>query len=363
MRGFAFVGIGGGAPVNFVTLDGQEARAKMVTSYVTIHVRAGLVLACALLLVTASLTADAQQVGKIARVATLWTTSREIAQPYLDTIEDGLRELGWVSGRNLSLENRFTDGKPESLAGLAAELVAWKPDVVVAPLNPAVLALKRLTSTIPIVFIVAFDPVETGLAASLAHPGSNATGMTAAGPETAAKRLQMLRELAPDARRVGVIGNAAFPGYREVRKALDDAALGLGFTIVEGGIHSPDGLPRMLQTMARERIHALLVLGDNLTHLHLREIVAAAAYNRWPSIYSQREFCDSGGLACYGVHLRANYKRSAVFIDQILRGASPATIPIEAPTTYSLLLNLRTAKLLGINVPQSLRMRADQLIE
>lgn len=331
--------------------------------HMTYRFRAGLALTCALVLFIASLSAEAQEAGKIARVATLWTTSREIAQPYLDAIDDGLRELGWVSGRNLSLENRFTDGKPESLAGLAAEIVAWKPDVVVAPLNPAALALKRLTSTIPIVFIVAFAPVETGLAASLAHPGSNATGMTVAGPETAAKRLQMLRELAPDARRVGVIGNAAFPGHREVRKALDDAALGLGFTIVDGGIHNPDGFPRMLETMAREQIHALLVLGDNLTHLHLREIVAAAAYNRWPSIYSQREFCDSGGLVCFGVSLRANYKRSAVFIDKILRGASPATIPIEAPTTYSLVLNLGTAKLLGISVPQSLRLRADQLIE
>ena len=215
----------------------------------------------------------------------------------------------------------------------------------------------------PIVFIVSFEPVGAGLAASLAHPGGNATGMTGAGPETSAKRLQMLRELAPAARRVGVIWNAAFPGLRGVRKAVSDAAPGLRMTIVDGGVQDPDGFPRVFETMARERIDALIVLGDNLTYLHRGKIVEAAARKRWPTIYTTREFCDDSGLACYGVNLLAHYKRSAVFIDKILRGASPAAIPIEQPTTYKLVINLRTANALGVTIPQSMRLLADQLIE
>ncbi|MBI1727389.1 MAG: ABC transporter substrate-binding protein [Candidatus Rokubacteria bacterium] len=181
-------------------------------------------------------------------MATLRTTSCPIAQPYLDAIEEGLRELGWVAGRNVVLEHRFSDGHPERLPGLAAEVIAWKPDVVVAPLNTGALALKRLTTTMPIVFIVSYDPVAAGLAASLARPGGNATGMTGAGPETSAKRLQMLRELAPAARRVGVIWNAAFPGLQDMRKAVDDAAPGLGMTIVD---HDPRVLRRQRVRLLR----------------------------------------------------------------------------------------------------------------
>lgn len=215
----------------------------------------------------------------------------------------------------------------------------------------------------PIVFAVAFDPVGTGLAASLSRPGGNVTGLTVAGPETAAKRLQMLRELAPGARRVGVVGNSAFPGYRDVRNAIDGAAPGLGITIIDGGVSDSSGFGRVFAKLAGERVDALLVLGDNLTHLHLQEIIATAERNRWPAVYSQREFCRAGGLACYGADLRANYRRSAAIVDKILRGTSPAAIPIEAPTTFSLEINLRTAKALGTSVPQSLRLQADKLIE
>lgn len=322
-----------------------------------------LVAALTLGLLAAALAAEAQQAGKAARVATVWTTSRAIAQPYLDAIEEGLRELGWVAGRNLILEHRFSDGQPQRLPALAAEVVAWKPDVAVAPLNTGALALKRLTTTMPIVFIVSFDPVAVGLAASLARPGGNATGMTGAGPETSAKRLQMLRELAPTAQRVGVVWNAAFPGLRDVRKALDDAAPGFGITILEGGVRDPEGFPRAFERLTRERVDALIVLGDNLTYLRRRDIIEVAARNGWPAIYTTREFCDDSGLVCYGVNLRAQYKRGAVFIDKILRGASPAAIPIEQPTIYNLVINLRTAKALGLTIPQSLALRADQLIE
>ena len=257
-----------------------------------------LVVALALGVLAAPVAAQAQPAGRVARVATLWATSRAVAQPYLDAIEEGLRELGWVGGRNLVIEHRFSDGQPERLPALAAEVVAWKPDIAIGPLDGAAIAMKRLTSTMPIVVIVSFDPVGIGLAASLARPGGNVTGMTGAGPETSAKRLQMLRELAPTIRRVGVVWNAAFPGLRDVRAALDDAAPGLGLTIVEGGVRDPEGFPRAFETLARERVDALVVLGDNLTYLRRREILEAAARHRWPTIHTTREFCDAGGLVC-----------------------------------------------------------------
>ena len=173
----------------------------------------------------------------------------------------------------------------------------------------------------------------------------------------------MLREPAPAARRVGVIWNAAFPGQRDVRKAVDDAAPGLGMTIVEGGVRDPEGFPRAFEMLTMERVDALITLGDNLTFLHRREIVEVAARNRWPAIYPAREYCEAGGLACYAPNLRAQFKRSAVSIDKILRGANPAALPIEQPTIYNLVINLKTAKALGVTIPQSLVLRADQLIE
>jgi putative ABC transport system substrate-binding protein len=213
------------------------------------------------------------------------------------------------------------------------------------------------------VFIVSFDPVANGLAASLARPGGNATGMTGAGPETSAKRLQVLRELAPTTRRVGVIWNAAFPGLQDMRRAIDDAAPGFGLTILEGGVRDPEGFPRAFELLTRERVDALIVLGDNLTYLRRRDIIEAAARNGWPAIYTTREFCDDSGLVCYGVNLRAQYKRGAVFIDKILRGAGPAGIPVEQPQQYDLVINLKTAKMIGLTIPQSILLRAHELIE
>lgn len=324
---------------------------------------ATLVAVLALGLFAVPLATEAQEGAKVARVATLWATSRTAVEPFLDAIEEGLRELGWVAGRNLVLEHRFSDGKPERLPILAAEVIAWKPDVAVAPINAPALALKRLTNSMPIVVLFAVDPVGVGLAGSLARPGGNVTGMTGAGSETSAKRLQMLREVAPAARRVGIIWNAAFPGLRDQRKSVDDAAAEFGMTIVEGGVRDPEGFPRAFETLTRERVDALIVLGDNLTFLRRQEIVGAAIRHRWPAIYTNREYCDAGGLACYGVNLRAQFKRGAVFVDKILRGASPATIPIEQPTLYHLVINLGTAKALGVTVPQSLRVRTDHVIE
>ena len=300
---------------------------------------------------------------KMARVAALWTTTRTVAQVYVDAVEEGLRELGWIAGQNLLLEHRFSDGDAERLPELAAEVLRWKPDVALAPLNTGALALKRLTSTTPIVFVVSFDPVGSGLASSLGRPGGNATGMTGISPDITAKRLQLLREVAPGVRRVGVIWNSSFPGLRPFRKSVDDAAGKLGLTIVEGGVQDPAGFPRVFERLTRERVDALYVIGDNLTFLRRRDIADAAMRHRWPSAFAAPESCDEGGLLCYGVNQRAQFKRSALFIDKILRGARPATIPIEQPNTYALIVNLRTAKALDLSVPRSMLLRADAVIE
>jgi putative ABC transport system substrate-binding protein len=300
---------------------------------------------------------------KTARVATLWTTSQSAAQPYVEAVEEGLRELGWIAGQNLVLEHRFTDGDPDRLADVAAEVLRWKPDVAVAPLNTGALALKKLTSTTPIVFVVSFDPVGSGLASSLGRPGGNATGMMGISPDITAKRLQLLREAAPTVRRVGVIWNATFPGLRPFRNSVDDAGRKLGITVVDAGLKEPDDLPRVFEQLARERVDGLYVIGDNMTFLRRREIAEAALRRRWPSAFAARESCDEGGLICYGVNQRAQFKRSALFLDKILRGTSPAAIPIEQPNTYTLVLNLRTAKALDIAIPRSMLLRADGIIE
>ena len=308
-------------------------------------------------------TAPTPRAPRIARVATLWTTSQSASQPFVDAIEEGLRELGWIAGQNLVLEHRFTDGDAERLPELAAEVLRSKPDVAVAPLNTGAMALKKLTSTTPIVFVVSFDPVGSGLASSLGRPGGNATGMTGISPDITAKRLQLLREVAPGVRRVGVIWNAAFPGLRPFRKSVDDAGRKLGITTVEGGFTDPDSFPRVLEQLAAERVDSLYVIGDNLTFVRRREIADVAIRHRWPTAFSGRESCDEGGLLCYGVNQRAQFKRSALFVDKILRGAKPATIPIEQPNTYSLVLNLRTAKAIDVRIPRSMLLRADGVIE
>jgi putative ABC transport system substrate-binding protein len=300
---------------------------------------------------------------KVARVATLWTTSQSAAQPYIEAIEDGLRELGWTTGATLVLEHRFTDGDAERLPALAAEVLRGKPDVAVAPLNTAAQALKQLTATTPIVFVVSFDPVGAGLASSLGRPGANATGMTGISPDITAKRLQLLREAAPAVRRVGVVWNATFPGLHPFRRSVDDAGKKIGITIVDAGLKDAEGLSKLFEQLARERVDGLYVIGDGVTFVRRREIADAALRHRWPSAFAARESCDEGGLICYGVNQRAQFKRAAFFIDKILRGTSPAVIPIEPPNAYTLVLNLRTAKALDLSIPRSMLLRADGVIE
>ncbi len=305
----------------------------------------------------------AQKAEKTARVATLWTTTRALAQPYIEEVEGGLRELGWVKGRNLTIEHFCTDARPERLPAMAAEVIAWKPDVAVGMINTGAVALKRLTNTLPIVAAIALDPVGNGLAISLARPGGNVTGMVGMGDLIISKNLQLLHELVPQARRIGMLWNTEFPGNRATRNAAEKAAPGLGITLIDGGVRTAEDFAGVFERLARARIDALYVIQDNLTFLRRREIIEAAARHRWPAMYGFRENCDEGGLICHSPNLSARFRRSAVFVDRILRGTAPAVIPFEQPTTFDLVINLRTARALGIAVPQSLLLMATRVIE
>lgn len=249
------------------------------------------------------------------------------------------------------------------MAELAADLVAWKPDVAIAGISSGASALKRLSSTLPIVLCLATDPIGEGLAASLARPGGNVTGMTGSSHALIAKRLQMLRELAPALRRVGVVWNTNFPGNRGMRMTLGQAASELDIALVDGGAQDAAGIVTNLESLEQGRIDSLYVLLDNLTFLRRGEIIREAARRRWAAIYGTHEYCDDGGLICYGVNMPAQFRRSAAFVDKILRGADPASIPFEQPTNFALVINLKTARALGITVPQSLLLLANRVIE
>jgi putative ABC transport system substrate-binding protein len=296
-------------------------------------------------------------------VATLWTTSRALAQPYIEEVEGGLKELGWVAGKNLTIEHFCTEAKAERLPVLAAEVIAWKPDVAAGMISTGAVALKRLTNTVPIVVGISEDPVDLGFAESLARPGGNVTGSAGMSHVLVSKNLQFLRELLPRARQIGIVWNTEFPGKRMTRDAAEQAAAGLGFTIIEGGVKAAGDFAGALGSLARARIDALYVIQDNLTFLHRREIVEAAARHRWPAMFGFGENCDDGGLLCHSVNLSALFRRSAVFIDRILRGTDPAVIPFEQPTRFDLVINLKTARSLGITVPQPLLLRATRVIE
>ncbi|MBE7421743.1 MAG: ABC transporter substrate-binding protein [Zoogloeaceae bacterium] len=304
----------------------------------------------------------AQQADRSARVATLITTTPEAGRYAVEAFEAGLRERGWVPGRNLVIEHFHTDTRPELLPRRAAELLAWKPDVAVGFVDSGAIALKQLTDTVPIVVGIAKDPIASGLAESLARPGGNVTGMVGLAPVLVAKHLQLLRELLPRTRRIGVVWNTGFAGNRVQWAAAEKAASDLGLTLVDGGVEDAAGIAKVFERLARARIDALHVWSDNLTWLHRREIIAAAARYSWPAQYGFRQHCEEGGLICYSLNPDAQFRRSALFVDRILRGAAPATMPFEQPTTFDLVINLETARALGIAVPQSLLLSATRVI-
>ena len=322
--------------------------------------RAFLEVAAAGSLVAVPAVARAQQAGKMYRIGFL--NPRSGLNEWDEAFRQTLRELGYVEGRTITIEYRWGAGNAERLAEMAAELVRLKVDIIVAAATVAVQAAKRATSTIPIVVAAVSDPVGMGIVASLAHPGGNVTGLTLMSPDLAGKRLQLLREILPKATRVAILtggGGSTRLFLEQIRPAAQQTGVQLVIPEVSGG----EELPGAFTTMQRERAQALIVEVGPLTSDHRSRIVELAAQYRLPAMYEVRGFVDAGGLMSYGPSIVEMYRRAAFFVDRILKGAKPAELPIEQPTKFELVINLKTAKALGLSVPQSLLARADQVIQ
>ena len=304
--------------------------------------------------------ASAQQAGKTYRIGYLSTPTRESVERGVQAFLRKLRELGWNEGQNIVIEYRWAEGDVSKLPALAAELVRGNVDLIVAPAGSAALAAKKATSSIPIVMIFASDPVELGLVANLRRPGGNVTGTTfTPGPEIFGKQLEFLKEALPRATRVAVLWNPADASFLGQAKPLEAAAASLKIHLQHVEARGPEQFERAFGAMARDHADALLISGSSTFLAHRARLSELALRGRLPTMVSFREMVEAGGLMAYAVNLADFVGRSAVYVDKILKGAKPADLPVEQPTKFELVINLKTAKALGIEIPQSLQLRTD----
>ena len=306
-----------------------------------------------------------QQPAKVARIGTLRGGSRPAGPDWRQRwgLVEGLRELGWVEGQNIIIEDRWADANTDRLPALAVELVRLKVDVIFAQGWPASVAAKQATRTIPIVTYGAGDPVGAGLVASLAHPGGNITGLGDLATELSAKRLELLKEIVPKLSRVAVLWNSADGGMTARFRNIQSAAPTLAVTVRPLGVQKPDDFEQAFAAMTRERPDALFVVTDILNATNRKRILEFAAQIRLPVMGEVRQWVAEGGLISYGPSFPYLERRAAAIVDKILRGAKPADLPVELPTRIELVVNLKTAKALGLTVPQSILVRADEVIE
>ena len=350
--------------------DGRRGRSWVCRTEETRILRTvGLIVTFTLGLLVVPLAAEAQQPAKVPRIGFLGTLP---TNPYYEALRQGLQEFGYVEGQNIAIERRYSEGKAERLPDLAAELVRLKVDVILvdacgAPLNAA----SKATSAIPIVVAACNDDlVATGLISSLARPGGNITGLSELTPELGAKRLQLLKEAVPKVRRVAVLWNptyserfsASFRFWSSDWVEVRAAAQVLGVTLQPVEIRGPDDFDTAFSAMTKERAEALIAFSDPVIVLHRRRIADLAAKSRLPSMYASIEVVDAGGLMFYGPSNSDMFRRAAVYVGKILKGAKPADLPMEQPTKFELVINLKTAKALGLTIPQSLLRRVDEVI-
>ncbi len=281
----------------------------------------------------------------------------------VETFRQALRELGWVDGQNLVIDVRYAEGRYDRLPDLAAELVALKPDVIFAGAVNSAQAAKRATTTIPIVMETLGDAVSTGLVTNLARPGGNITGVSGFAPELSAKRLELLREILPSAARVALLANLSNPGSPVIIRATESAARQMRVQIRVVDVRRPTELDNAFDTMARQRSEALVVVADPMIFGERRRIIELAARHRLPAVYEVRLFADDGGLLSYGPGSVERFQRAAVYVDRILKGAKPGDLPIEQPSKFELVVNLKTAKALGIRILPAFLLRADHVIQ
>jgi putative ABC transport system substrate-binding protein len=305
-----------------------------------------------------------QQAGKVPRIGYLRVTSASDRPPLLDAFRRGLGELGWVEGQNIVIDYRFAEGRVDRLPALAAELVRLEVDVIVSLGTQGVTAARNATETIPIVMIAVRDPVGIGLIASLARPGGNVTGVSGyAGLESVAKQLELLKETVPEIRRVAILSNPTNAYHQLAIREVNVAARSLGLQLQLLEARGPNEFDGAFAAMAKERVGALLVVSDVIFNSHRTRLADLAARSRLPAVYAVRESVEAGGLMSYGPSFLDLYRRSAAYVDKILKGAKPADLPVEQPTKFELVINLRTARALGLMIPPSLLQRADEVID
>ena len=304
-----------------------------------------------------------QQRGKIPRIGYLDGVSASASASRAGVLRAGLRDLGYVEGKNVLIEFRWAEGKYERLPAMAAELVGLKVDVIVAASPPAVRAVQKATTTIPIVFAAVGDPVGLGFVASLARPGGNITGLSSINVDLTSKYLELLRAAVPKLSRVAVLVNPGHPQHPDSLKNIQAAAKTTGVNVSPVQAGTASQIEAALGAMTRERAGALIVLPDAVFTTEWRRITELAAKNRLPTMFWSREGAEAGGLMSYGQNIVEHFRRAATYVDKILRGAKPADLPVEQPTTIELVINLKTAKAIGLTISQDLLFRADKVIE
>jgi putative ABC transport system substrate-binding protein len=306
------------------------------------------------------LAARAQQAGKLATIGFLGASSVESSR--VGAFVQRLRELGWIDGRNLAIEYRWAEGRNERYAENAAELVRLKVDVIVTSATPPTVAAKQATALIPIVFAAVTDPVGVRLVATLSRPGGNVTGLANQISDTAGKKLEFLREIVPDLRRLAIMVNVGNPGSLMDMREAQAAARTLGLMVTTSEIRQAEDIAPAFETL-KGRVDAIYVSPDPLVNTNRTRINILAVGARLPTMHATREYVEAGGLISYGPNLPDHFRRAAEFVDKILRGAKPADLPVEQPTKFDLIINLTTAKALGLEVSPTLLARADEVIE
>jgi len=309
-----------------------------------------------------SLVASAQPTRPLPRIAYVWLFGVGPSAPFVDDFTRGMADLGWVDGKTISISHHDAQGEPAKLDAIMRQLVESKIDVLVVPCTPEAIAAKKATSTIPIVVAATGDAVKSGLIESWARPGRNITGVSANIFELSAKRAEMLKQIVPKLTKAGVLWNPVRGDNADEVAAMQERARQLGFELVSQQVRDREEIGVALDVMAREGIGALTETGDPFVYTYAPDFVAFAAKHRIPALYDNRYFVDRGGLMSYGPNLPDLHRRAAYFVDKILKGAKPADLPFERPSKFELIINMKTAKALGLAIPRSLEIRADEVI-
>jgi putative ABC transport system substrate-binding protein len=310
-----------------------------------------------------SFPAQAQEPRKVSRIGYLSGTSFAVNAARIEAFRLGLRELGYTEGKNLLIEWRYAEGKLERLPALATELVRLKVDVIVASAPPPIRAAKQATATIPIVMAYDDDPVGNGFVASLAHPGGNITGLATLAPELSGKQLELLRDIVPRLSRVAVLGNATRPGSPQSLREMNLSADAIGVQLQYLEIQAPTDIEAAFRAASKERADGVLVMQTPLLITQRRRVADIAITMRLPTIYARPEYVEDGGLISYATSFNDLSRRSAIYVDRILKGAKPADLPVEQPTKFELVINLKAAKQIGLTIPPNVLARADKVIK